>query len=155
MGVGEQAARETLRFSLNAGGPDPVTRRDLRAVGRALAEFFGGRSASVGVLWPRQLDAAFLSDPRLWILDARHGYDRKFIPSLPGSHEIEWPYGTSLGNVPSDRHVLVACQAGLDAAVLAWKLRRRGVRQVSFLALGMVGWKLSGAGRAVPTRSAE
>jgi len=155
MGMGEQAARETLRFSLSAGGPNPVTMRDLRTVGRALAEFFGGRSASVGVLWPRQLDEAFLSDQRLWILDARHGYDRKLIPSLPRSHEIAWPYGTSLEDVPSDRHVLVVCQAGLDAAVLAWKLRRRGVRHVSFLALGMVGWKLSGVGRAASTRSVE
>jgi len=143
LGATPEEARETLRFSLVCGGDAPTVPADIDRVLELLGEYFGGKVAPLGMVMPSQVDEAFLARPDLWILDARHGYDRRFIASFPGAHEIDWPFARSLPQVPRDRRVLVVCQAGVDAPILAWKLRRQGVRDVSFLALGMAGWKVA------------
>ena len=44
--------------------------------------------------------------------------------------------------LPRDKNLLIVCQAGTDGPVVAYYLRARGFRNVSFVMGGVIGWKL-------------
>jgi rhodanese-related sulfurtransferase len=78
--------------------------------------------------------------PETCILDVRFSYDRK---SLPKAHEASFSsFRRSAPLVPKHRNVSVVCQAGVGAPVVAYYLRAKGHRNVSFLLTWMTGWRM-------------
>jgi len=44
--------------------------------------------------------------------------------------------------VPHDRNILVVCQMGYNAPVVAYALKSKRYRNVGFLMTGVIGWKI-------------
>ena len=140
LGLNADQARSTIRFSLSG----ETVRRDIRYLLAVLDDHFTGRTPPVSAVAPTQLDEGILLDERTFIVDVRHWYDRKLLKGLPNA--VEFPLFTfrrHMGRIPRDRNILVVCQTGYDAPVVAYWLRSRGCRNVGFLMAGMFGWKLA------------
>jgi len=143
LGLSADASRETLRFSLDVAGDPARLAKESRRILEVLADYFEGRVPSVQMLIPATLEP-LLADPRTLVVDARHGYDRRLVASIHGSREIDWPFARHLSSLPRERSLVVVCQVGFDAPLLAWKLHGMGFPHVGFLAGGMLSWKASG-----------
>ena len=138
IGLTPDQARQTVRFSLS----DRTTARDVRYALRAVANIVSGKSPAIAMISPAQLDQKILFDPSTYILDVRFWYDRLAVKGLPGAHESSFPFiSRYVGKLPRDRNILVVCQAGANAPMVAYYLRSKGFRRLSFLMAGMVGWK--------------
>jgi cysteine desulfurase len=139
IGLSDEEARQTLRFSLCAGTrPGQID----YALG-ALRDFLQRRKLPVLMVSPRQLDETMLYNENLFIVDIRHGYDRKLLAGLPNSHEAQAVILKKyLHAIPKDKEILVVCQGGTDGPIAAYYLRSKGYRRVGFVMGGVVGWKL-------------
>lgn len=144
LGISEDAARETIRISFGVGAGHATNLKDVKYVLKCLQEFFGKASKLHGIT-PMQLNENMLFDANVFILDVRHGYDRKLLRSLPGAHEAVFPYRKQLHLVPKGKRVIVVCQAGFDAPVIAYALRSLGHKDVAFLLAGMLGYRIQQA----------
>jgi cysteine desulfurase len=139
IGLSDEEARQTLRFSLCS---ETSTRQIDYALG-ALGDILQRRKLPVLMVSPRQLDETMLYNENLFIVDIRHGYDRKLLAGLPNSHEAKSIILKKyLHAIPKDKEILVVCQGGTDGPVAAYYLRSKGYRRVSFVMGGLVGWKL-------------
>ncbi len=139
IGLNEEEARQTLRFSLCA----ETSRRQIDYALKALRDFLLQRKLPVLMVSPRQLDETMLYNENLFIVDIRHGYDRKLLEGLPNSHEAKSVFLKKyLRAIPKDKDILVVCQGGTDGPVAAYYLRSKGYRRVSFVMGGVIGWKL-------------
>lgn len=139
IGLSDEAARQTLRFSLSA----ETTAADIRYVERVLRDYLQGRAAPVTMVNPAQLDEDMLFNENLFIVDIRNKVDRKLLKGLPGSHEAALlTLGRYLDQIPRRRAILVVCQGGTDGPIAAYYLKSKGYRNVSFVMGGIVGWKL-------------
>ncbi|MBK8801296.1 MAG: rhodanese-like domain-containing protein [Fibrobacteres bacterium] len=88
--------------------------------------------------------AALLADPRTLVVDMRSSMDRKLIPPFPGAFLTGAHPWEALPDLPRGRRLVVACQAGFEAPVLAWRLKRAGHDPVSVVIGGMVACRLAG-----------
>lgn len=139
IGLDEEAARQTLRFSLCA----ETSPRQIDYVLRVLRGFLLRRKLPVLMVSPRQLDESMLYNDNLFIVDIRHGYDRKLLEGLPNSHEAQAIILKKyLHVIPRDKDILIVCQGGTDGPIAAYYLRSKGFRRVSFVMGGLIGWKL-------------
>lgn len=139
IGLSDQAARQTLRFSLSTD----TTNTDIRYVGRVLRDYLQEHAAPVTMVNPVQLNEDMLFNRDLFILDIRNKLDRKVLKGLPGSHEASFlSLRRYLDQIPRRRSILVVCQGGTDGPIAAYYLRSKGYRHVSFVMGGIVGWKL-------------
>jgi len=137
VGLTADQARQTIRISLSTG----TTRRDVDYVIRVAGDYFQGRTAPIDMVLPAQLNENLLLDEHTFILDVRFWHDRKLLKGLPNSHEIPFlSFGKYLHLVPKDRKILVVCQTGYNSPVVAYALRKRHYRDVSFLLTGLAGW---------------
>ena len=138
VGLSEQAARETIRFSLSGR----TTERDIDYTVKVIDNYFSGKTPQIGMVSPGQLNEELLFHEELYILDVRFGYDRYFIKSLPGAVEIPFfSFRKYVRKVPKDKNVLVICQSGMNSPLVAYYMRAKGFKRVSFLMTGMIGWK--------------
>lgn len=140
IGLSADEARQTIRFSFST----ETSHKDIRYLLRVMDDYFAGRTLPVNAVSPTQLDENILMDKRTFIVDVRHWYDRKFLKGLPNS--VEFPIFTIrryLKYIPHDRNILVTCQTGYDAPVVAYYLRAKHYRNVGFLMTGVLGWKLA------------
>jgi cysteine desulfurase len=139
IGLSEAAARQTLRFSLCA----ETSSRHIEYVLKVLRDFLLRRKLPVLMVSPRQLDESMLYNDNLFIVDIRHGYDRKLLKGLPNSHEAQAIILKKyLHVIPRDKDILIVCQGGTDGPIAAYYLRSKGFRRVSFVMGGLVAWKL-------------
>lgn len=139
IGLGDEQARQTLRFSLSAD----TTAREIGYTLKVLRDYLERRKLPVVMVSPSHLDENMLYNQSLFILDIRYGYDRKVLAGLPNSHEASAVFLKKyLHAIPKDKDILVVCQAGTDGPVAAYYLRSKGYKRVSFVMGGIVGWKL-------------
>jgi cysteine desulfurase len=139
IGLSDEQARQTLRFSLCA----ETKFSQIDYVLRTLSDFLQRRKLPVMMVSPRQLDETMLYNENLFIVDIRHGYDRKLLLGLPNSHEAQAVILRKyLHEIPKDKEILVVCQGGTDGPIAAYYLRSKGYRRVSFVMGGIVAWKL-------------
>lgn len=139
IGLSDEAARQTLRFSLSA----ETTATSIRYAGRVLRDYLLERAAPVTMVNPTQLNEDMLFNEKLFILDIRNKVDRKLLKGLPGSHEAAFlSLHRYLDQIPRQRSILVVCQGGTDGPIAAYYLRSKGYRHVSFVMGGIVGWKV-------------
>ncbi len=139
IGLTEQAARQTLRFSLG----ERTSVADIRYVGAVFGDYLRGQGTPVTMINPAQLNEDILRNENLFILDVRNALDRKFLKGLPGSHEAPLlSLKKYLDQIPPRREILVACQGGTDGPIVAYYLRSKGYRHVSFVMGGVVAWKI-------------
>lgn len=139
IGLTDEEARSTIRLSL----PEDITNSGINYVCHVLSDYFGGRCPGVTMFTPAQVGEAALLGGGLFILDVRFESDRRALKGLPGSREIPFfRFISYLGKVPRNKAVLVVCQAGFNAPLVAFYMRNKGFNNVGFLAGGLIGWKL-------------
>lgn len=139
IGLSDDAARETLRFSLGAN----TSERDISYSIRVIHDYLTAKSLPVTMFRPAQVDENLLFNEKTYVLDIRYRYDRKLLKGLPNSHEVQLFFlKRYLSQIPKNKFILIACQAGTDGPLAAYYLRSRGFRNVGFVAGGIVGWKL-------------
>jgi rhodanese-related sulfurtransferase len=137
IGLDEIAAQESLRFSLATD----ITDKDIDYVTRRIGAFVRGEAPPIALVYPAQVDAAFLTDAQNYILDVRLGIERRLVKPMPGAHEIPFVgFGRHLDTVPKDKNVLVVCSTGVDASIVAYALKARGHPRVSLLLGGEAAW---------------
>lgn len=138
IGLSDQAAQETIRISLGC----ETSARDIRYTARTFRDYLGGRTLTVNMITPSQLDEAILFDEQIYILDVRPKFQRRSLRSLPNSHETTFvSIDRYLKQIPKDKHILVVCQGGQFSYIVAYFLRSKGFEHVSNLQSGLVGWK--------------
>jgi cysteine desulfurase len=140
IGLTDDEARQTLRFSLST----ETTRADIRYTLRVLSDHFSGKTPPVVAITPAQLNEDLLLDPRTYILDIRFWYDRKLLKGLPDSHEASFVrFHKYAEKLPRDKHIIAVCQMGYNAPIVAYFLRAKGLKNVSFLLNGLFAWRLA------------
>lgn len=139
IGLTDGDARQTIRISVGT----ETTPSKVRYALSVFRDSFAGKLPAIGVLSPAQLDEDLLFKAETYVLDVRFPYDRRLLKSLPKAHEASFfSFRRYASLVPKDRNVIVVCQAGVGAPVVAYYLRAKGHRNVSFLLTGMAGWRL-------------
>ncbi len=140
IGLSDEEARQTIRFSFSTATGD----KDIRYLLRVIGDCLSGRTLPVTAISPAQVDENLLMDERTFIVDVRHWYDRKMLKGLPNSHEFPlFTIQRHLGSIPRDRNIIVSCQTGYDGPIVAYYLRSKGYRNVGFIMTGVLGWKLA------------
>lgn len=139
IGLSDEEARQTLRFSLSSD----TSARDIRYVLAMLRDYLARRALPVTMIRPAQVDENLLFSNNVFVLDIRYGYDRKLLKGLPNAHETSFAaLKRDCSAVPKDKNILVVCQAGTDGPVAAYYLRAKGFPHVSFVMGGVLGWRL-------------
>jgi cysteine desulfurase len=139
IGLSDQQADETIRFSLS----EKTSLRDVRYVVETLREHLDGRTPSIRMLRPAQVDHEFLFGENNYILDIRFWHERKLLKSLPNSFEASFiGFDRYVHHVPRQKNILVVCMGGIDATVVAYGLKKRGFEKVGILLTGVTGWRI-------------
>ncbi len=141
MGLTPEEARSTLRISF----PHSLSDRDLAYVIATFRSVLSGKAATVTAVQPSQLTPEMLFAPELFIIDLRRTAKSDYtLKPLPGSRRFPFfSIGRHLDDIPRDRPVLVTCEVGYDAPIIAYYLKRKGYTRLSFLMWGILGWKLA------------
>lgn len=143
IGLSDEQARQSIRFSLS---PE-ITPKDIKYVLDVIDGFLNKEKSPINVVTPGQLNENILMDTQNYILDIRFGYDRKFLNSLPNSHEAAFvTIHKYIDLIPRDKNILVVCQAGYNSPIVAYYLKSKHFKNVSFLLGGLVAWRLSHPG---------
>ncbi len=138
MGLSDQAARETLRFSLGWN----TSVHDIRYTSRVIRDYLEGRTPLVNMLTPAQLNETILFDEGTYILDVRPPVDRTRFKGLPNSHEVS-PVAVEkyLGQFPKDKQILVYCPGGWLSLMVSYYLKAKGYKRVINLRGGLDAWR--------------
>lgn len=140
IGLSEEQARETIRFSASAR----TSKRDVLYVLRAIDGYMNESRSAIHMLTPFAFDESMLLNPELYILDIRHPHERKTLMSMPNAHEADfWHIEKYLRYLPRNRNIAVICQGGVNSPIIAYYLKRKGFGPISFIMTGLVGWKLA------------
>jgi len=138
VGLSDQAARETIRFSL---GRD-TSASDIHYVTRVIRDYIEGRISFVNMLAPAQLNENILFDEKTFILDVRPGDDRKKFKGLPNSHQVN-PLRVEnyLKQLPRDKNILVYCPGGGLSMMISYYLKSKGFKKITNLRGGLDSWR--------------
>ncbi|MDR3054471.1 MAG: aminotransferase class V-fold PLP-dependent enzyme [Zoogloeaceae bacterium] len=141
MGLSREEARATLRISF----PHALSDKDLRYVIAVFGEVLSGKGSRVTVLQPSQLTEEVLFAPDIFIIDLRRTPKSEYLlKPLPDSKQFPFfSIGKHLHEIPKNRPILVTCETGYDAPVVAYYLKRKGYTRLTFLMWGILGWKLA------------
>jgi cysteine desulfurase len=138
VGLTDEQARESIRFSLGYS----ISKGQIDYVLKILKDFINGKFPHVGMLEPKLLTEEMLFNPGTYVLDVRFWHDRMLVKSIPNSFEIPFfTYKKFLKHVPREKNIIVVGQGGFNSPVVAYELRFRGYKNVSFLILGILAWK--------------
>jgi len=139
IGLTAEQARQTLRFSLST----QTRPGEIRYTVAVLSDYLQRHKLPVTLVSPAQLDENMLFSDSLFVIDIRNGYDRKLLKGLPNSRETsKKALKSALHLIPKNKNVLIVCQAGMDAPMMAYFLRSKGIRNVGFVMGGALAWKL-------------
>lgn len=139
LGLSEQQARETLRFSCS--GDTSIT--DIKYVIKTLADYFSGaEKIPIHLVTPAQLNENLLFAENIYILDVRFPHERKLAKGLPRSHEASFvAIRKYVKQIPPNKNILVVCEMGYNSSVVAYYLKSKRFKNVSFLLTGLMGWR--------------
>jgi cysteine desulfurase len=139
IGLSDEDARETIRISLST----TTTEKDIKYVIKVVRDYLENRQLKINMMTPAQLTEDVFLDSNVYILDVRFWHDRKILKAVPNSHEASFVFIKKyVRQIPRDKNILVVCQGGSNAAIVAYYLKSKGYRNVSFLLTGVIGWKL-------------
>ncbi|UCE04626.1 MAG: aminotransferase class V-fold PLP-dependent enzyme, partial [bacterium] len=142
IGLSDEEARETIRISLS----EFTSRKDIKYTIKVMRNFLSGAVLPVNALTPKQLDENLIFGENNYILDVRWRHERKMFKGLPNSHEAPFiTFRKYYKQIPKDGNIIVVCQAGYNAPIIAFYLRSKGYRKVSFLMSGLYGWRIANA----------
>lgn len=142
IGLTDEQARETIRISLS----EFTSYRDIKYTIKVIRNFLSEAALPVNILTPKQLDENLIFGENNYILDVRWRYERKLLKGLPNSNEAPFvTFRKYYKQIPRDKNIILVCQAGYNAPVVAFYLRSKGYRKVSFLMSGLIGWKFVNA----------
>ncbi len=138
IGLSDQAARKTIRFSLGWN----TSAADIRYTTKVIQDYIEGRTPLVNMITPAQLNETILFDERVFILDVRPPDDRKRHKGLPNSHEVA-PLSVEkyLGQLPRDKQILVVCPGGGLSLMVSYYLKAKGFKHIINLRGGLDGWR--------------
>lgn len=138
LGLSDQAARETIRFSLGWS----TSASDLHYATQVIRDYMEGRTSFVNMLAPAQLNEAILFDDDTYILDVRPPDDRKAFKGLPNAHEVN-PLRVEdyLKQLPRDRQILVYCPGGGLSVMISYYLKAKGFKRITNLRGGLDAWR--------------
>ncbi|MCL2591684.1 MAG: aminotransferase class V-fold PLP-dependent enzyme [Betaproteobacteria bacterium] len=141
MGLSPEEARSTLRISLAHDFSD----KDLRYVVAIFDDVLSGKGDTVTAVQPSRLTPEMFFAPDVFIIDLRRTPKTDYtLKPLPNSRRFPFfSIGKHLDEIPKDKHIFVTCEVGYDAPIIAYYLRRKGYRRLSFLMWGILGWKLT------------
>jgi cysteine desulfurase len=140
IGLSDQAARETIRFSLSS----ETSRNDIIHTLKIIREHFEIAKSPVNIVMPGQLRENLLFDKDTYILDVRFWYDRRILKGLPNSHEASFfSFRKYLKLIPRDKNIITVCQMGYNAPIVALYLKSKHYKNVGFLFSGLFAWKLA------------
>ncbi|MDR2487496.1 MAG: aminotransferase class V-fold PLP-dependent enzyme [Clostridiales Family XIII bacterium] len=141
IGLTPEDARATLRITF----PHDLSEKDLRYVITAFENALIGQGGKVMALQPSQLTEDVLFAGDTFIIDLRRSLKKDYaLKPLPNSHCFLFhSIDEHLHDIPRDRPILVTCETGYDAPIIAYYLRRKGFGRLAFLLWGILGWKLA------------
>ena len=141
IGLSPEEARSTLRISLAHDFSD----KDLRYTIAIFRDVLSGAGDTVTAVQPSRLTPEMLFAPDVFIIDLRRTPKTNYaLKPLPNSRRFPFfSIDQHLHEIPRDKHILVTCEVGYDAPIIAYALRRKGYRRLSFLMWGVLGWKLA------------
>lgn len=141
MGLTPEEARSTLRISF----PHSLSDRELAYVISAFRTVLSGKGEAITAIQPSQLSLEMILSPDLFILDLRRRLKSEYsLKPLSGSRSFAlFTIGRHLDAIPRHRPILVVCETGNDAPIIAYYLKRKGYSRLSFLMWGLLGWKLA------------
>lgn len=140
IGLSEELARETVRFSLS----QKTNFKDIKYTLKAIKDYVNEKGSSINMLSPYEFDESMMFNPEIFILDIRYNYDRKLIKSLPNAYEAEfWKIERYIKYIPRNKNILVVCQAGVNSPIISYYLKKKGFKNLYFIMTGILGWKLA------------
>jgi rhodanese-related sulfurtransferase len=143
MGLSPEEARSTLRLSFGHS----LTGRQLRRVIKVFRQVLSGRqSGDIAILSPIDLTEDLLSGHGLEIIHVKRRAGQGGPSPLPGSRVIRLSDQAAWDALESRGPMLLTCEVGYDAPIMAWSLRRRGFKSVSVLVGGLWGLRLARPG---------
>ena len=141
IGLSAEEARSTLRISF----PSTLSGSQLRYVTSIFTDVLTGKGEILTALQPSQLTEAVLFAPDVFIIDLRRTAKTSYaLCPLPNS--IRFPFfsiAKHVHKIPRGKHILVTCEVGYDAPIIAYYLKRNGFKHITFLMWGILGWKLA------------
>jgi cysteine desulfurase len=138
IGITDDEARESIRFSLGTN----ISKFQIRYVLEVIRQFVNGELPPIGMLEPKLLNKEMIDDNNTFIVDVRFWHDRLLVKSIPNAHEISFfSYKRYFKHIPREKNIILVCQTGFNAPIVAYEMKLRGYKNVSFLMLGIVGWK--------------
>ncbi|UCE21749.1 MAG: aminotransferase class V-fold PLP-dependent enzyme [Candidatus Aminicenantes bacterium] len=140
IGLSDEEARQTIRFSLSS----ETTPKNMKYAIKVIEECFSEEAPPINVVTPAQLDENIFMDEQNYILDVRFWYDRKFLNSLPNSHEATfYKFHRYVSQIPRNKNILLICQAGYYSPIIAYYLKSKHFKSVGFLLGGLLAWRLT------------
>lgn len=137
IGLDDQAARESLRFSLGIHS----TSRDIRYTLRSLKACLEGRVRHVPLRSAAQLKDDLRCQEDLVLLDLSPRMLQGRLDPIPGSLRISFPsLNRHLDQLPKDKDLLVICQQGNLSYLATYYLLGKGFTRVSSLSGGLAEW---------------
>jgi hypothetical protein len=132
MGLSPEEARSTLRLSF---GRD-FSRRDLRRLLSVFRLILAGEGGDgVTILRPRDVTLDFLAQRDLVVIHVKRLPGG--TPPLPGSRVAALGDRAFWEGLRPAGPLFLTCEVGYDAPMTAWRLSRRGLGELSALALGL------------------
>ena len=139
IGLSDKESRQTLRFSLS----EYTTAGQIAYTLNILRDYLERRDLPVTLVHPNQADEGFLLNEHTFIVDVRFRHDRKILKGLPRSHETSFTeLRMHLNMLPRHKNILIVCQGGTISPIVAYFLRSKGFKNLSFVAGGAAGWRL-------------
>jgi cysteine desulfurase len=139
IGLSPEIARSTLRLSF---GHD-FSKKDLKYLLKTFKKTLSGEeSEEIFVIRPSQVTEDLILQKGLTIIHVKRFPKLKGPRPLPGSRVIALNDGPAWDALRPDGPVLLTCEVGYDAPIMAWSLKRRGLKNLSVLAMGLWGLKL-------------
>ena len=138
IGCSDDQARESIRFSLGVS----TSRSQIKYVLRIIRTIINKELPAIGMVEPKILDEQFLFDKENLVVDVRFWIDRTLVKGIPNSVEVTFlNYKKQIKKLPHNKNIVVVCQTGFNAPLVAYELKKRGCKNVSFLTLGVVAWR--------------
>ncbi|MDR1085870.1 MAG: aminotransferase class V-fold PLP-dependent enzyme [Deltaproteobacteria bacterium] len=140
IGLSPEAARSTLRLSF---GHD-FSPRELAYVLKIFKIILlGDEHKRITVLKPGDLTEDFLFQKDLTVIHIKRFPRFQGQKPLPGSRVTALADSSAWEELKPAGPLLLTCDAGYDAPIMAWRLRRRGFKNLSVLAFGLWGLKMT------------
>lgn len=140
IGLTANESRSSIRLSISAN----TKAKDIRYFLKIMDKFFHQKRLSIGMIFPGQIDETFLNNQNLIIVDVRYEYERKGTTSFSNSYEYPFfSFRKHHKTIPKDKEILLVCQVGMSSPIVAFYLRSKGYKNVSFIATGIYGWTVS------------